>query len=129
MGRRRAAQAYAQGAPRPAIGGKDRLYCLTHANILSQSGVPDRLDRKCIGHYSTLKKALAARERAARLPGFSGFPAGFAVELIFCADGEEGAPPRLKRWRPAKSSSAWTAGRRVLTPVYIHDHEFAALSP
>ena len=63
MGRRRAAQAYAQGAPRPAIGGKDRLYCLTHANVLSQSGVPDRL-RKRIGHYSTLKKALAARERA-----------------------------------------------------------------
>ena len=63
MGRRRAAQAYAQGAPRPAIGGKDMLYCLTHANVLSQSGVPDRL-RKRIGHYSTLKKALAARERA-----------------------------------------------------------------
>ena len=61
------------------------LYCLTHANVLSQSGVPDRL-RKRIGHYSTLKKALAARERAAR----------------------------LKRWRPAKSSSAWTAGRRAL---------------
>ncbi len=100
MGRRRAAQAHAQGAPRPAIGGKDMLYCLTHANVLSQSGVPDRL-RKRIGHYSTLKKALAARERAAR----------------------------LKRWRPAKSSSAWTAGRRVLTPMYIHDHEFAALSP
>ena len=39
------------------------LYCLTHANVLSQSGVPDRL-RKRIGHYSTLKKALAARERA-----------------------------------------------------------------
>ena len=55
------------------------LYCLTHANVLSQSGVPDHLDRKCIGHYSTLKKALAARS----------------------------APPRLKRWRPAKSSSAW----------------------
>ena len=63
MGRRRAAQAHAQGAPRPAIGGKDMLYCLTHANVLSQSGVPDRL-RKRIGHYSTLKKALAARERA-----------------------------------------------------------------
>ena len=90
------------------------LYCLTHANVLSQSGVPDHLDRKRIGHYSTLPKALAARERAARLPGFSGFPAGFAVELIFCADGEEGAPPRLKRWRPAKSSSAWTAGRGAL---------------
>ena len=41
------------------------LYCLTHANVLSQSGVPDHLDRKRIGHYSTLPKALAARERAA----------------------------------------------------------------
>ena len=77
------------------------LYCLTHANVLSQSGVPDHLDRKRIGHYSTLPKALAARERAAR----------------------------LKRWRPAKSSSMWMAGRRALPPVYIHDHEFAALSP
>lgn len=85
MGRRRAAQAYAQGAPRPAIGGKDMLYCLTHANILSQSGVPDRL-RKRIGHYSTLKKALAARERAAApealeacevLVGVDGWTEGF----------------------------------------------------
>ena len=40
------------------------LYCLTHANVLSQSGVPDHLDTNPIGHYSTLKKALAARERA-----------------------------------------------------------------
>lgn len=39
------------------------LCCLAHVNVLSQSGVPDRL-RKRIGHYSTLKKALAARERA-----------------------------------------------------------------
>ena len=85
MGRRRAAQAYAQGAPRPAIGGKDMLYCLTHANVLSQSGVPDRL-RKRIGHYSTLKKALAARERAAApealeacevLVGVDGWTEGF----------------------------------------------------
>ena len=85
MGRRRAAQAHAQGAPRPAIGGKDRLYCLTHANVLSQSGVPDRL-RKRIGHYSTLKKALAARERAAApealeacevLVGVDGWTEGF----------------------------------------------------
>ena len=85
MGRRRAAQAHAQGAPRPAIGGKDMLYCLTHANVLSQSGVPDRL-RKRIGHYSTLKKALAARERAAApealeacevLVGVDGWTEGF----------------------------------------------------
>ena len=43
------------------------LYCLTHANVLSQSGVPDHLDRKCIGHYSTLKKGAGrpgARRRA-----------------------------------------------------------------
>lgn len=85
MGRRRAAQAHAQGAPRPAIRGKDMLYCLTHANVLSQSGVPDRL-RKRIGHYSTLKKALAARERAAApealeacevLVGVDGWTEGF----------------------------------------------------
>ena len=48
-----------------------------------------------------LKRRWAARERAA-------------------------APEALEA---AKSSSAWTAGRRALTPVYIHDHEFAALSP
>ena len=86
MGRRRAAQAHAQGAPRPAIRGKDMLYCLTHANVLSQSGVPDHLDRKRIGHYSTLKKALAARERAAApealeacevLVGVDGWTEGF----------------------------------------------------
>ena len=85
MGRRRAAQAHAQGAPRPAIRGKDMLYCLTHANVLYQSGVPDRL-RKRIGHYSTLKKALAARERAAApealeacevLVGVDGWTEGF----------------------------------------------------
>ena len=63
------------------------LCCLAHVNVLSQSGVPDRMDRKCIGHYSTLKKALAARERAARLPGFCGFSAGFAVERIFSPTG------------------------------------------
>ena len=80
MGRRRAAQAYAQGAPRPAIGGKDMLYCLTHANVLSQSGVPDRL-RKRIGHYSTLKKALAARERAVAPEALE------ACEVLVGADG------------------------------------------
>ena len=61
------------------------LYCLTHANVLSQSGVPDHL-RKRIGHYSTLKKALAARERAAApealeacevLVGVDGWTEGF----------------------------------------------------
>ena len=53
------------------------------------------MDAKRIGHYSALEKALDARERAARLPGFASFPAGFVIGLIFCADGEEGAPPRL----------------------------------
>lgn len=61
------------------------LYCLTHANVLSQSSVPDRL-RKRISHYSTLKKALAARERAAApealeacevLVGVDGWTEGF----------------------------------------------------
>ncbi len=67
------------------------LYCLTHANILSRGGIPRRVVTKRIGHYSALEKALDARERAARLKGF----AGFAIGLVFCADGEEGAPPRL----------------------------------
>jgi len=62
------------------------LYCLTHANALSQNGVPDHLDTKLIGHYSTLKKALAARERAAApealeacevLVGVDGWTEGF----------------------------------------------------
>ena len=62
------------------------LCCLAHVNVLSQSGVPDHLDRKCIGHYSTLKKALAARERAAApealeacevLVGVDGWTEGF----------------------------------------------------
>ena len=62
------------------------LYCLTHANVLSQSGVPDHLDTNPIGHYSTLKKALAARERAAApealevcevLVGVDGWTEGF----------------------------------------------------
>ena len=62
------------------------LCCLAHVNVLSQSGVPDRMDRKCIGHYSTLKKALAARERAAApealeacevLVGVDGWTEGF----------------------------------------------------
>ena len=62
------------------------LYCLAHANVFSPSGVPDRLDRKRIGHYSTLKKALAARERAAApealeacevLVGVDGWTEGF----------------------------------------------------
>ena len=61
------------------------LYCLAHANVFSPSGVPDRL-RKRIGHYSTLKKALAARERAAApealeacevLVGVDGWTEGF----------------------------------------------------
>ena len=76
------------------------LYCLTHANVLSQSGVPDRL-RKRIGHYSTLKKALAARERAAAPEALE------ACEVLVGVDG-------------------WTEG---FAPVYFHDHEFAALSP
>ena len=61
------------------------LYCLARANVFSPSGVPDRLDRKRIVRCSALKKALAARERAAPealeacevLVGVDGWTEGF----------------------------------------------------
>lgn len=88
------------------------LYCLTHANVLSQSGVPDRL-RKRIGHYSTLKKALAARERAAAPAGlfrFSGRLCRGTDLLRRRGGGRAAAPEALEACEVLVGVDGWTEG-------------------
>lgn len=58
------------------------LYRLLHTNVLLCGDAPCGTDDKLIGHYSSLERALEARERCADLRGFCDFPEGFRIELV-----------------------------------------------
>lgn len=52
------------------------VYLLFHTNEVN----PGEDEDKLIGVYSSRKNAEAARDRAARLPGFRDVPAGFCID-------------------------------------------------
>ncbi len=62
------------------------IYCLYHRNIISEDGIPDDVDDKIIGHYTSIERALDAREKCKSIPGFADFPDGFGIELVLQKD-------------------------------------------
>jgi hypothetical protein len=54
------------------------IYLLQHVHVLSID--PECEDIKIIGMYSTEEKALAAKERLSKQPGFTSAPDGFHID-------------------------------------------------